>query len=1149
MTKTRKNSAHCFTHSFTHSLTRSLHAMSCIFSAAREDDSLAVARLLAAGVSPNERDSAGRSALHLCSSLDCFHTALVLLSSECSSEGVDVELQDYESGYTALHRAVYHGHTRMVLLLVKYGARLSVPRDCEKECECDLRRAEWRGGRSIRNIATWTSPFDHDGLSPFDLMSQILSQRRADERVCSEVLAVGKADFFLGIILPKAAEDVIKPRPLHSISGLDIETISCAKYHSAALTTCGELYTWGLGSSGRLGHGNDCSQPFPVPCELFSGRKVTKIACSENHMLAVIDSGALYSWGGNRFGQLGHGRLDDCCAPKRIDKLKRHFVCGVAAGSTHSVCYTSVGEVWTWGSNKHGQLGSRVTSTTGGKLGAPGSSVPVCVSWHQKASYDSDVLEVCASHTCTLVLRCGAPRSRMYDPTIPVPNDVYQWGNGSDCPSKVQFMSERSTDTEFTYMGSSTKYINIIKISAGHNHCVGVDFGGSVYTWGLGVAQLGHGLSQEPHISFPLLVESLLPENGGGKVVDASAAGDRTSVVTDVGDLYTWGSCSITGALGHGKHTYQPVPRVVHGVKGVKQVATGVDHMLILVSAAFPALPHDDTNPAIKKGNIECESESVSEELFVNPEVTVVDIPSLQQLCEVEVARNVTLRNVIAVLSFAEQYSLIQLFSFCLSFVALNLDIILVQLFNKLKSTTAPAARNAQLDCSEIDFLIHCFSDPFNDNNSSKLFIQKDSMQNIVTADYSAIGDTTMNSISADFEAPDIPMATPTDLPSILKAMKSLKKKLSAIDTLESKINQGLSTSETLKISKKLHFVAQYERLEKLKEEFSGFPERGIEQKDDLKQKTQSIESRGYSSNGKNLISPRKISKNELNKKLSNNCANIGTDTNIEIISKPKRKIKFRPVNSLFDEATSDNTFVQVKDDDNDFSRFAWSKVDSDSTICKTGSSTPSTILSPYTAESQSSNDTNKKISKYTAHPKKGKGKMVPLSEFLSPPPTPRQTQVSWCNETSKQGVWTTHPLSATASSCDTPSPDKLTLHRIQCEEENLRSGSSLKVMQGNSIPWMLDRRSIRADSLEDVMWRESLEQQKEEERLREEQELQEALAAISLMEQGGGVRGSSNPNRKCSKSNPESKGNKKSRSRKSNNIRTRKGKSDINNA
>lgn len=57
---------------------------------------------------------------------------------------------------------------------------------------------------------------------------------------------------------------------------------------------------------------------------------------------------------------------------------------------------------------------------------------------------------------------------------------------------------------------------------------------------------MGHG-SHENRLSVPQLLETLLPENGGGRAIMVSAANDRTCVVSDVGDLYTWGATAEKG--------------------------------------------------------------------------------------------------------------------------------------------------------------------------------------------------------------------------------------------------------------------------------------------------------------------------------------------------------------------------------------------------------------------------------------------------------------------------------------------------------------------------------------------------------------------------------------------------------------------------
>ena len=48
-----------------------------------------------------------------------------------------------------------------------------------------------------------------------------------------------------------------------SVLGLRIRDIAAGSNHSAAVTSSGELFTWGLGEYGRLGHGDSLTQLTP----------------------------------------------------------------------------------------------------------------------------------------------------------------------------------------------------------------------------------------------------------------------------------------------------------------------------------------------------------------------------------------------------------------------------------------------------------------------------------------------------------------------------------------------------------------------------------------------------------------------------------------------------------------------------------------------------------------------------------------------------------------------------------------------------------------------------------------------------------------------------------------------------------------------
>ncbi|XP_067928017.1 probable E3 ubiquitin-protein ligase HERC4 [Watersipora subatra] len=139
----------------------------------------------------------------------------------------------------------------------------------------------------------------------------------------------------------------------------DIKAIAVGEAHSLVLTSKGALYSFGGNACGQLGHDNS-SNPgkvmFPVSCE------ITQIACGEYHNIALAKCGDIYTWGANQYGQLGHGYADPFLKNPTIIKTIRslHFV-KIAAGDNHSFALTVSGALFGWGRNSNGQLGVKNT--------------------------------------------------------------------------------------------------------------------------------------------------------------------------------------------------------------------------------------------------------------------------------------------------------------------------------------------------------------------------------------------------------------------------------------------------------------------------------------------------------------------------------------------------------------------------------------------------------------------------------------------------------------------------------------------------------------------------------------------------------------------------------------------------------------------
>ncbi|KAM9735318.1 putative E3 ubiquitin-protein ligase HERC1 isoform 6-T7 [Menidia menidia] len=132
--------------------------------------------------------------------------------------------------------------------------------------------------------------------------------------------------------------------------------------HSAAVTNDGELYTWGEGDFGRLGHSDSQSRNVPTLVKDISG--VGQVACGSSHTIAVAQDGrTVWSFGGGDNGKLGHGDTNRVYRPKVIEALHGFIIRKVCAGSQSSLALTSAGQVFAWGCGSCLGCGSSETTS------------------------------------------------------------------------------------------------------------------------------------------------------------------------------------------------------------------------------------------------------------------------------------------------------------------------------------------------------------------------------------------------------------------------------------------------------------------------------------------------------------------------------------------------------------------------------------------------------------------------------------------------------------------------------------------------------------------------------------------------------------------------------------------------------------------
>ncbi|KAL6492952.1 PH, RCC1 and FYVE domains-containing protein 1 [Orobanche gracilis] len=196
------------------------------------------------------------------------------------------------------------------------------------------------------------------------------------------------------------------------LEGLQVASVTCGPWHTALITSTGQLFTFGDGTFGVLGHGNRESVFYPREVESLAGLRTIAVACGVWHTAAVVEvivtqlsAGKLFTWGDGDKNRLGHGdkeaRLKPTCVPALIDYNFQKVACG------HSLTLglTTSGRIFTMGSTVYGQLGNPKSD---GKL--------PCLVGDRLATDCVEEISCGAYHVAVLTSR----------------NEVYTWGKGAN---------------------------------------------------------------------------------------------------------------------------------------------------------------------------------------------------------------------------------------------------------------------------------------------------------------------------------------------------------------------------------------------------------------------------------------------------------------------------------------------------------------------------------------------------------------------------------------------------------------------------------------------------------------------------------------------------------------------------------------------
>ncbi|MFA6661892.1 MAG: InlB B-repeat-containing protein, partial [Bacilli bacterium] len=96
--------------------------------------------------------------------------------------------------------------------------------------------------------------------------------------------------------------------------GEKVINIFYSSEHSAVITSMGRVFTWGKNSHGQLGNGTETEEVYPIEItsqfNLLEGESVDNISfASDTNTGAITSMGRVFMWGGNSHGELGDGTI------------------------------------------------------------------------------------------------------------------------------------------------------------------------------------------------------------------------------------------------------------------------------------------------------------------------------------------------------------------------------------------------------------------------------------------------------------------------------------------------------------------------------------------------------------------------------------------------------------------------------------------------------------------------------------------------------------------------------------------------------------------------------------------------------------------------------------------------------------------------
>ena len=324
------------------------------------------------------------------------------------------------------------------------------------------------------------------------------------------------------------------------------------------------IYSWGKNKYGELGINNARDAFYPSPVKSLKLSVVNSIALGGRNSMILTSEGQILVCGSNIFNLLAsNSKIQNNEVYQKTFKPIKFFeendekVKEIAIAEFHSLALNEKGEIYGWGGNLFNKLGQ-----TNGLCGLP-----------SRIYIKRKIVSIACGdyHSCALSEN----------------GVLYTWGGGGESYNKGQCGQGSKKDVEspkkveyFTKKG-----IHIIKVACGGYHTIVMDENNVLYGFGKGIfGQCGYG--QPEDTDYPRKI--IFNDKNLNKIIDIKCGGEHTLFLSDVGRVYACGH-GYFGQLGLGNNKNVKSPILVQSLsnKNIIEIAAGWSHSLVLTDSGY----------------------------------------------------------------------------------------------------------------------------------------------------------------------------------------------------------------------------------------------------------------------------------------------------------------------------------------------------------------------------------------------------------------------------------------------------------------------------------------------------------------------------------------------------------------------------------